>query len=153
VETLTVRRWVNASPTEVWRRVVDLDGLVVRDPELDLVDVAGDGVLHRGTTAVLSRRRGARNVTLELTVVAADAPYRLVLCVSTHRTRWTVRIELTPCAAAATDLNLHAELDPATSGRLGLRSLAGVAESSAGKDLGALLDSIARRAAAAPARH
>jgi hypothetical protein len=150
--SLSVRRWVEAPPREVWRRVVDLDGLVVRDPELDLVDLTGDETLRRGTTAVLSRRRGARHVTFELTVVAAEAPHRLVLCVTTHRTRWTVRIELTPCADAATDLHLHAELDPATSGRLGLRNLAGTAESGAAKDLGALLESIAGRAAGRPVR-
>jgi hypothetical protein len=152
VETLTVRRWVDASPIEVWRRVVDLDGLVVRDPELDLIDLTGEEVLRRGTSAVLSRRRGARHVTLELTVVAADAPYRLVLCVTTHRTRWTVRIELIPCAGGATDLSAHAELDPATSGRLGLRTLIGAAESSAGRDLGALLESIVDRSASASIR-
>jgi hypothetical protein len=152
VEAVTVRRWVDAPPDEVWRRVVDLDGLVVRDPELDLVDLTGDEVLRRGTSAVLSRRRGARHVTLTLEVVAADRPHRLVLCVTVHRTRWTVRIELTPCADAATDLLEHAELDPATAGRLGLRSFVGAAETSAGKDVEALLDSIARRAAGAAIR-
>jgi hypothetical protein len=148
LESVTVRRWVDARPLEVWRRVVDLDGLVVRDPELDLIDLTGEETLQRGTTAVLSRRRGARHVTLDVAVIAADAPHRLVLCVTTHRTRWTVRIELTPCADAATDLQLHAEIDPATSGRLGLRSLVGGTDSSAAKDLTALLESIAGRAAA-----
>jgi hypothetical protein len=148
VESVTVRRWVDAPPAEVWRRLVDLDGLVVRDPELDLIDLTGEETLQRGTTAVLSRRRGARHVTIDLAVVAAESPYRLILCVTTHRTRWTVRIELTPCAGPATDLQLQAELDPATAGRLGLRSLVGVAESGAAKDVAALLESIAGRAAA-----
>jgi hypothetical protein len=152
VESMTVRRWVEAPPAEIWRRLIDLDGLIVRDPELDLIDLTGEQTLQRGTTAVLSRRRGARHVTIDLTVVAADAPYRLVLCVTTHRTRWMVRIELTPCVDAATDLQLHAELDPATSGRLGLRSLVGAAESGAGRDVAALLESIAGRAAAGPLR-
>jgi hypothetical protein len=152
VESVTVRRWVDASPVEVWRRLVDLDGLVVRDPELDLVDLTGDETLQRGTTAVLSRRRGARHVTIDLAVIAVEPPYRLILCVTTHRTRWTVRIELTPCAGPATDLQLHAELDPATSGRLGLRTLVGGTESAAAKDVSALLESIAGRAAAARLR-
>jgi hypothetical protein len=149
VESVTVRRWVDAPATEVWRRLVDLDGLVVRDPELDLIDLTGEETLQRGTTAVLSRRRGARHITIDLAVVAVESPYRLILCVTTHRTRWTVRIELTPCAGPATDLQLHAELDPATAGRLGLRSLVGVADSGAAKDVAALLESIAGRAAAA----
>jgi hypothetical protein len=154
LESLTVRRWVDARPPEVWRRLVDLDGLVVRDPELDLIDLTGDEVLQRGTSAVLSRRRGARHITIDVAVVAADAPYRLVLCVTTHRTRWTVRIELTPCADAATDLQIHAELDPATAGRLGLRALVGGGtDSGAAKDVTALLESIAGRAAAERLRH
>jgi uncharacterized protein YndB with AHSA1/START domain len=152
VAIVTVRRWIDAPPREVWRRLVDLDGLVVRDPELDLVDLAGDGRLHRGTTAVVSRRKGARHVNFELTAVAVEDPYRLVLCLTTHRTRWTVRIELTPCSGAATDVHVHAELDPSTSGRLGLRSLTGAGESAAAKDVTALLDAMVRRAAAAPVR-
>jgi hypothetical protein len=152
VEQVTVRRWVDATPAEVWRRVVDLDGLVVRDPELDLIDLTGEDVLRRGTVAVLSRRRGARQSTLRVEVVAADAPFRLVCCVTTHRTRWTVRIELTPCAEQATDLFAHADLDPATSGRRGLRSIVSAAESAAGKDVEALLESIGRRAAGSPVR-
>jgi hypothetical protein len=152
VDQVTVRRWVDAPPAEVWRRVVDLDGLVVRDPELDLIDLTGEEVLRRGTVAVLSRRRGARQSTLRVEVVAADAPFRLVCCVTTHRTRWTVRIELTPCAEQATDLLAHADLDPATSGRRGLRSIVSSAETAAGKDVEALLESIGRRAAGSPVR-
>jgi hypothetical protein len=90
---------------EVWRRVVDLDGLVVRDPELDLVDLAGDETPapRHDRGAQPPARRPPRH--LELAVVAVEDPYRLVLCVTTHRTRWTVRIELTPCAGPATDLH------------------------------------------------
>jgi uncharacterized protein YndB with AHSA1/START domain len=152
VAVVTVRRWIDAPPREVWKRLVDLDGLVVRDPELDLVDLAGDGRLHRGTTAVLSRRRGARHVTFELTAVAVEDPYRLVLSLTTHRTRWTVRIELTPCSGEATDVHVHAELDPSTSRRLGMRSLGGGSEPAAAKDVTSLLGAMMRRAAAEPVR-
>lgn len=152
VESLTVRRWIDAPPRDVWRRVVDIDGLVVRDPELDLIDLTGDGTLRRGTTAVLSRRRGTRHTTMAVGVVAAESPFRLVLCITTNRTRWTVRIELTPCADGATDLQLRAELDPATSGRLGLQAMLDGIELGPGRDVAAVLDSLARRAAAVPAR-
>jgi hypothetical protein len=146
MHAVTVRRWIDAPPREVWSRLVDLDGLVLRDPELELVELAGEGHLVRGTRAVLARRHGARQSTFELTVVAADAPFRLVWCLATHRTRWTVRFELTPCADAATDCLVHAELDP-VGARLGRPSLGGGA---AARDVTALLGAVVRRAAAEP---
>jgi uncharacterized protein YndB with AHSA1/START domain len=148
MDSLTLRRWIDAAPAEVWRRLVDLDGLVVGDPELDLVDLTGDEVLRRGTRAVLSHRRGPRHVALEVEVVAAEAPFRLVLCVTAQRLRWTVRIESTPCAGPATDLQLHADLDPVSRRTAGLRGLVGTSERGAGRDVSALLESIARRAGA-----
>jgi hypothetical protein len=146
VQTVTVRRWIDVPPEDVWERLIDLEGLAIRDPQFDVVDLSEGGWLRPGVCAILSRRHGRRRVDLSIDVLDAVAPRELALRVATTHTSWVVRILLEACPAGATDLIVQAALDPAASDHPRLRAVLHAADGGLEADIAALLESIALRA-------
>jgi uncharacterized protein YndB with AHSA1/START domain len=113
VDAVTLRRWVEAPVHEVWRRLVDIDGLLAADPSLDVLELVGEGGrFGPGSVAVLRRRHGPRVSTLEVEVVEATPPIRLSLTITHGHARWAVAAELEPLGGHTTDIALHARRDP-----------------------------------------
>jgi hypothetical protein len=147
VDAVTVRRWVDATPDEVWRRLTDLAGLASDEAELDVLELAGDeGPLRSGSLIVLARHHGPRRSNLAIDVLGSEPASRLILHVEHGRARWVVDVELCPIGRHATDVSIHAQRDPsrpgfrlweATTGRADQRRLAA--------DLTDLLERLIRR--------
>jgi hypothetical protein len=117
VEQITVRRWVAATPEEVWRHLFDLQQLAVDDPTLDLEslledDVDGESVPAPGTVATVSRRRGHRVERFELHVEGRTEPSHLSVSVSAAGERWLITVTVEALAGGGSDVRFHAERDP-----------------------------------------
>lgn len=121
--TVSVRRHVPASPGDVWRRLVDVERLVIDDHSLDLIDLAGDGDLHPGARAVVSLRHGLRLTTYDVRVIDALEGRMLCLGVTVGKQAWLVEAHVRPDADGGTELLVVAELDPARTPHAVLRGL------------------------------
>jgi uncharacterized protein YndB with AHSA1/START domain len=148
VDAVTVRRWVDACPDEVWEHLTDVDALVEDDRELDLLELAGEGGRFGiGSTIILSRHHGPRRSTMVLDVLRAEPPRHLVLRVEHGRARWTVAVDLSPIGTRGCDVVLRAQLDPARPGVRLFEATAGRADRRRlAADLAELLERLARRA-------
>ncbi|MBS3940305.1 MAG: hypothetical protein KG028_05015 [Actinobacteria bacterium] len=121
--TVTVRRQVPAAPIDVWRRLVDIERLVVDDHTLDLIDLEGQGDLHPGARAVVSRRHGLRLTTYDVRVLDSLPVRMLCLGVIVGKEAWLVEAHLRPAADGGTELLVAADLDPARTPHAVLRGL------------------------------
>lgn len=151
VESITVRRWVAVPPVEVWRRILDLDQLVIADRALDLEDVVGDldtgtapGI---GTCATITRRHGAHVDRITLHVEDRVEPAHLTVALTTAGERWLLTVtvdEMPGDHGCGSDVRFHAERDPSSrpAGHLtvGRRRIHRAAES-----LTSLLEGLARQ--------
>ncbi|MFA9444800.1 hypothetical protein [Egicoccus sp. AB-alg6-2] len=121
--TVTVGSDLAVEPSAVWRRLVDVDRLVVEDHDLDLVDVEGRGDLHPGARVVVSRRHDRRLSTYDIRVLDAVPERLLALAVTAGRESWLVEARLRT-HEHGTELLVTAQLDPdATPGSV-IRGLA-----------------------------
>ncbi|MEX2503604.1 MAG: hypothetical protein WD378_02070 [Egicoccus sp.] len=121
--TITVRRQVPAAPIDVWRRLIDVERLVIDDHTLDLIDLEGQGDLHPGAHAVVSHRHGLRLTTYDVRVLDALPMRTLCLGVAVGKAAWLVEAHLRPDPAGGTELLVVAELDPAHTPHAVLRGL------------------------------
>ncbi|WP_052666376.1 SRPBCC family protein [Nitriliruptor alkaliphilus] len=121
MQSITVRRWVPVPPLEVWRRILDLDQLVIDDRALDLEDVVGD--LTAGTApgigarATITRRSGAHMDRITVHVEDRIEPEHLTVTMTTAGERWLVTItveEIPSDHGSGSDVRFHAERDPAS---------------------------------------
>ncbi|HSK25241.1 MAG TPA: SRPBCC family protein [Egicoccus sp.] len=121
--TVTVRRQVPAAPIDVWRRLIDVERLVIDDHTLDLVELDGNGDLHPGARAVVSRRHGLRLTTYDVRVIDELPGRMLCLGVTVGKESWLVEAHVRPDPAGGTELLVIAELDPAHTPHAVLRGL------------------------------
>jgi hypothetical protein len=152
VEQLSVRRWIAASPDEVWPHVLDLTHLVEDDRALDLEDLVGDHATGTvpgvGSSATIIRRSGPRVERLVLHVEERVEPDHVTLAVTAGGERWLLSITLTPLPGdhgCGCDVRLHLERDPAGTRGRGPRSLAVGRGHRTIQSLSTLLDGLARQ--------
>jgi hypothetical protein len=152
VDAITVRRWIAAPPGQVWRRVLDLQRLVLHDRTLDLEDLFGehgDGdVPAAGSTATITRRTGAHVERVTLHVEERLAPAHVTATVHVAGERWllTITIEAMPGdAGCGSDVRFHAERDPAAVRSHGPRGLVPSRRQRAAQSLASLLEGLARQ--------
>ncbi|GGI06370.1 hypothetical protein [Egicoccus halophilus] len=111
MSAVTRRCHVCIPARDLWARLVDVEGLVVEDHELDLVELDGSGALEPGARMVLSRRQGQRLTTYDVHVLDVVEQELLRLSVETGRDAWLVEARLRR-NAEGTAMSVTADLDP-----------------------------------------
>jgi hypothetical protein len=142
VDQITVRRWVPAAPTQVWKHLFDLQRVAVDDPDLDLEHLVDEGhdVPSIGAVATVRRRHGHRIERVELHVDDRVEPAHLAVTVSASGERWLLSIDVAELPGGGSDVRFHAERDP-----VGILRRDRRAGARAAQGLGQLLDGLARQ--------
>jgi hypothetical protein len=107
MQQITVRRWVEADPADLWARLDDPAALVAHEPRIALAEPpAPSGGLRAGGRAVFACRVGAGVTRLTLDV-AAVGPLHLAGTLTARGGRWLLAVDVEPLGAGMSDLALR----------------------------------------------